>query len=278
MNITMVDPFAWSSGMAIVLIANPSRQPLCNWLVEGADKGFYFVNWSSHRPPSRNRPLGAIAIALAALTIAPILAHHPCRHRHCPLHRCCCCLPANLVTVSIALPPSPSLSLTTLIAATVIAAAITLVVACPAPSLPLPLLLPPLPSPSSLLASLVAIGIAPFAASAFTCPPPLLPLCHLGWGRGGPYPSGAQSYSAATIGATIIIATFDTRATGWEGPVQQRVGFQHPADSLRRCGGAAISIHVAGVILLGDQRQWRQRQRQRADGGSGDGVGNATIK
>jgi hypothetical protein len=42
-NITMVEPFAWSSGMAIVLIANPLRQPLCNGLVEGADKGFYFI-------------------------------------------------------------------------------------------------------------------------------------------------------------------------------------------------------------------------------------------
>jgi hypothetical protein len=42
-NITMVEPFAWSSGMAMVLIANPSWQPLCNGLVEGADKGFYFI-------------------------------------------------------------------------------------------------------------------------------------------------------------------------------------------------------------------------------------------
>jgi hypothetical protein len=42
-NITMVEPFAWSSGMAIVLIANPLRQPLCNGLVKGADKGSYFI-------------------------------------------------------------------------------------------------------------------------------------------------------------------------------------------------------------------------------------------
>jgi hypothetical protein len=42
-NITMVEPFAWSSGMAIILIANPSQQPLCNGLVEGADEGFYFI-------------------------------------------------------------------------------------------------------------------------------------------------------------------------------------------------------------------------------------------
>jgi hypothetical protein len=39
-NITMVEPFAWSSGMAMVLIANPSRQPLCNGLVEGVTKDF----------------------------------------------------------------------------------------------------------------------------------------------------------------------------------------------------------------------------------------------
>jgi hypothetical protein len=29
--------------MAMVLIANPLRHPLCNGLVEGADKGFYFI-------------------------------------------------------------------------------------------------------------------------------------------------------------------------------------------------------------------------------------------
>jgi hypothetical protein len=42
-NTTMVEPFAWSSGMAMVVIANPLRQPLCNGLVEGADEGFYFI-------------------------------------------------------------------------------------------------------------------------------------------------------------------------------------------------------------------------------------------
>jgi hypothetical protein len=41
--ITMVELFAWFSGMAIVLIANPLRQPLRNGLVEGTDKGFYFI-------------------------------------------------------------------------------------------------------------------------------------------------------------------------------------------------------------------------------------------
>ncbi len=39
----MVEPFAWSSGMALVLIVNRLQQPLCNGLVEGADKGFYFI-------------------------------------------------------------------------------------------------------------------------------------------------------------------------------------------------------------------------------------------
>jgi hypothetical protein len=132
-----------------------------------------------------------------------ILARHPCCHRHCPLCRHRRCLPTNLVTVSIALPPSPSLLLATLIAttvvaaaialvvarptilssllfatliaATVVAAAIALVVAHPAPSSPLPLLLPLSPVPSSLLATLVAVVIALFVASAFTCSPPLLP-------------------------------------------------------------------------------------------------------
>jgi hypothetical protein len=42
-EITMVEPFAWSSGMALVLIVNRLQQPLCNGLVEGADKGFYFI-------------------------------------------------------------------------------------------------------------------------------------------------------------------------------------------------------------------------------------------
>jgi hypothetical protein len=32
--ITMVEPFAWSSSMAIVLKANSLRQSLCNGLVE----------------------------------------------------------------------------------------------------------------------------------------------------------------------------------------------------------------------------------------------------
>jgi hypothetical protein len=42
-NITMVELFALSSGMAMVLIANHSRQSLCNGLVEGAEEGFHFI-------------------------------------------------------------------------------------------------------------------------------------------------------------------------------------------------------------------------------------------
>jgi hypothetical protein len=42
-NITLVEPFAWSSGMAMVLTTIPSRQPLCNGLVKGTDEGFYFI-------------------------------------------------------------------------------------------------------------------------------------------------------------------------------------------------------------------------------------------
>jgi hypothetical protein len=132
-----------------------------------------------------------------------ILACHPCCHCHCPLSRRHRCLPPNLVTISIALPPSlflslatliaatvvataialvvarpaplSSLLLATLIAATVVAAAIALIVACPAPLLPSPLLLPLSPVPLSLLATLVAIVIALFVASAFTRLPPSLP-------------------------------------------------------------------------------------------------------
>jgi hypothetical protein len=76
-----------------------------------------------------------------------ILARHPCRHCHCPLLCRCCCLPANLVTISIALPPSPSLSPATLITATVVITTIALVVARPAPL------------SSSLLATLIAATV-----------------------------------------------------------------------------------------------------------------------
>jgi hypothetical protein len=62
-----------------------------------------------------------------------ILAYHPRCHRHCPLRCRRHCSPANLVTISITLPPSPSLSLATLITSTVFTAAIALVVAHPAP-------------------------------------------------------------------------------------------------------------------------------------------------
>jgi hypothetical protein len=56
---------------------------------------------------------------------------------------------------------------------------------------------------------------------------------------------------AATNGATIIIAAFAARTAGKEGAVQQRAGFQHPADSLRQRGGAAVGVactDVAGLL------------------------------
>jgi hypothetical protein len=83
---------------------------------------------------------------------------------------------AAAIALVVACPtPSSSLLLATLIATTVVAAAIALVIARPTPSSPSPLLLPPLPAPSSSLATLVAIVIALFVASAFTCPPPSSP-------------------------------------------------------------------------------------------------------
>jgi hypothetical protein len=84
-----------------------------------------------------------------------------------------------------------------------------------------------------------------------------------------------------TVSAAIIVTAVAARATGQEGegPVQQCAGIQRPADSLRRRGGAAVSVRVAGVILLADRRRWRRwRRRRRADGGGGGGVGNAATK
>jgi hypothetical protein len=42
-KITMVKPFAGSSGMDILNIAAPPRQPLHNGLIEGAYEGFYLI-------------------------------------------------------------------------------------------------------------------------------------------------------------------------------------------------------------------------------------------
>ncbi len=183
-------------------------------------------------------------------------------------------MPANLVTVSIALRPSPSLLLATLIAATVIAAAIALVVAHPAPLLPS--LLPPLRSPSSLLATLVALAIPS------SSPLPSLirhPHCrHVALGGGGEDHTNPvrDPTSAANVGATILVAAFAARATSREGPVQQCAGFQCPADSLRQRGRASVGVCVAGIILLANRRRWRWRQH--ADGGGGGSVGNAATK
>ena len=40
-KITMVKPFAGPSGMDILYIAAPPRQPLCNGLAEDSYEGFY---------------------------------------------------------------------------------------------------------------------------------------------------------------------------------------------------------------------------------------------
>jgi hypothetical protein len=42
-NITMADPIAGSSDMAIVVIATPSRKSLRNGLIEEPIEGFYFI-------------------------------------------------------------------------------------------------------------------------------------------------------------------------------------------------------------------------------------------
>ncbi len=138
----MVEPFAWSSGMAIVLIAKPSQQPLCNGLVEGADEGFYFICKlvqplpSSSQLPSLHhrhhscqpchrphpRPPPSLPSPLPSLSPLPLLARQPChclhrlaaltllvachphcRHSRCSCHRPRCRLPRTLVAVAIAL-------------------------------------------------------------------------------------------------------------------------------------------------------------------------------
>ena len=42
-KITMVKPFARSSGMDILNIAVPPRQPLCDGLAEDSYEGFYLI-------------------------------------------------------------------------------------------------------------------------------------------------------------------------------------------------------------------------------------------
>ncbi len=84
---------------------------------------------------------------------------------------------------------------------------------------------------------------------------------------------------ATTVGAAIIVTALATCVTGRQGLVQQLVGFQRPAVSLRQRGGAAVGICVAGVILLADRQRWRRwRRRQHANGGGSGDVGNAATK
>jgi hypothetical protein len=99
----MVELFAWSSGMAIVLIANPLRQPLCNGLVEGTDEGFILFcklvqlspsslqspslrhchcSCRPHHPPHpRLSPL--LPSSLPSSLPSLLLACQPCHHLHC---------------------------------------------------------------------------------------------------------------------------------------------------------------------------------------------------
>ncbi len=92
--------------------------------------------------------------------------------------------------------------------------------------------------------------------------------------------------SAATVSVNIIITAFATRATGQEGLVQQRAGFQRPADSLRQRGRAAVRVAassslptnggggggsggsvptVAAAKVLAMRQQSKQRQQQQHD-------------
>ncbi len=82
----MVEPFAWSSGMAMVLIANPLQQLLRNGFVEGADEGFiYFVNWSRNELISKSIDYSLVTYTISQLnhpkTIKSRSPHAPRRSR-----------------------------------------------------------------------------------------------------------------------------------------------------------------------------------------------------
>jgi hypothetical protein len=239
-----------------------------------------------HCPLPCNCPLCVIALTLAALAIACILSDHPCHHCHCPLCCCCHCSPAILVTVVIALPPSPTSSLPTLITVAIPlivachshATTIALVVGCLPPLLPLPFLLPPLPSPLSLLTTRVTVCNHPLCCLCLHSPTTLVAVMPRWVGEGEDHTNPVHDPTlAATAGAAIIVAAFAAPATGREGLVQQCAGFQCPADGLRQRSGAAVCICVAGVILHADQQLWRQWQWHANGGGSGS-VGNVAIK
>jgi hypothetical protein len=201
---------------------------------------------------------------------------------------------ANLVPVSIALLPSPSSLLATLIAATVVAAAIALVVARPVPSSPLPSLLPPSPSPLSSLTTFVAVLIALFIASAFTCLPPLLPLRRLGWGRGRPYRSSALSYfgrhrrcphhrhclcrprdrpEGAGPTTNGIPTPGRQLAPTWWGCCRRSCSRRHPPHG--PTGGGSGVPTVAAAAVLATRQQSKRRQRQQHDNNT---TTNSTTK
>jgi hypothetical protein len=234
-NITMVAPFVWSSGMAIVLIANILRQPLCNGLVEGADKGFIYFLYIG--------PAFALFLAIALFAPSPSILPPS------PLHPS---LPDTLVAIATAL------------FLAVAAARLPTLSPSPSPSHPhpprrSPPSLPPqlLPPPSPLL----SLAPHPCCHRHRSChhhhchchpSPPSAPLqlpslsplpslarhpcrhCAASDGGGEDHTNPVRDpTSAATVGATIIVTAFATRETGREGPVQWRAGFQRPADSLR---------------------------------------------
>jgi hypothetical protein len=94
----MVEPFAWSSGMAMVLIANPLWQPLCNGLVEGTDEGFFnFVNWPRNKLISKSIDYSLVIYTISQLDCPKsIKSRSPCAPRrsrlmsyHSPVEPAC---------------------------------------------------------------------------------------------------------------------------------------------------------------------------------------------
>jgi hypothetical protein len=210
--------------------------------------------------------LPTILIPIATAFVAIVVARPP---PLLPLPLPCCLHPLPC------LPPSLPLPLLSSLPATFVASTIALIVAHLPPLSLLPSILSPLPVPSTLLATLVAVTITLFVASAFTHPPPLLPLrCHLG-GQGEDHTNPVRNPTLATAtGAAIIVAAFAAQATSKEGPIKQQAGFQRLADGMRQCGVAAVGVCGAGVILH-PGKQWQGRRRAK---GSSCGIGNVATK
>ncbi len=148
------------------------------------------------------------------------------------------------------------------------------------------MLLPPLPLPPSLLAALIAIVIALFVASAFTRPPPSMPLHCLGRGRGGPYQSGAQSYFGRHRqcrhhhqclshphnwpgGAGPTMRGIPQLAPTWGGCRRRSCSRRHPP-----CRPTAVAAVAAAAAC---QWWWRQRCWQRSNKVNKDNDNNMTT-